>query len=378
VQTPSTSRLGRDELLRRVGRVEQVGGVRLLTFGDGLERGVRILEFRAGPLSFDVLVDRAFDIGRCELAGQPISWLSPAGVVGPWYAEHSDWGWFRTFGGGLMVTCGLDHTGGPGEDSTYPHTPDRQVEQFGLHGRAGMLPARLHGYGERWDGDRCVLWAEGEVRQAAPFVEALTLRRRIEVDLGGRTIRISDEVENLGSVPSAHMLLYHMNVGWPVLDDGAELLVPATDVRPVDGGDTAGYRLMGPPVPGAPERVFEHEVAAGPDGLVTVALVNRAVGMGFVQRFRASQLPFHNVWRMLGAGMYVVGLEPGTNRDSGRWEARRRGELLELAPGEIRRYALEIGVLVGEDEIDAAAADVSGALAAAAAQRADDASAHGG
>ncbi len=360
----TTVRLGRDELLRRVGRTEQLGGVRLVTLGDGIERGVRVLEFRAGALSFDVLVDRAFDIGRCELAGEPISWISPAGMVGPWYAEHTDFGWFRTFGGGLMVTCGLDHTGGPGDDAVYPHTPDVTTARLGLHGRAGMLPARLHGYGERWEGDRCVLWAEGEVRQAAPFVEALTLRRRLEVDLGGRTIRIRDEVENLGAVPSPHMLLYHMNVGWPVLDDGAEILVPATSVRAVDGGDIAGYTSLGPPVPGASERVFEHEVAAGTDGMATVALVNRAAGLGFVQRFRVSQLPFHNLWRMLGSGMYVVGLEPATNRDSGRWEARRNGELIELAPGECRRYDLEIGVLRGVEEIDAVAREVGASISA--------------
>ena len=36
------------ELMRRVGRLEQVAGVRLVTAGDGIERGVRLLEFRTG------------------------------------------------------------------------------------------------------------------------------------------------------------------------------------------------------------------------------------------------------------------------------------------------------------------------------------------
>ena len=40
-------------------------------------------------------------------------------------------------------------------------------------------------------------------------------------------------------------------------------------------------------------------------------------------------------------------MEPSTNRDAGRFDARERGELMYLAPGEERRYRLEIGGLVG-------------------------------
>lgn len=106
------------ELFRRIGRLEQVAGVRLVTLGDGQGRGVRVLEFRSGTgFAFDVLVDRGFDVGRCELGGWPLSWLSGAGVVAPWYYEPDDWGWFRAWGGGMVVTCGLDHTLVPGEDT---------------------------------------------------------------------------------------------------------------------------------------------------------------------------------------------------------------------------------------------------------------------
>ena len=42
------SELDRASLLRRVGRLEQTFGVRLVTLGDGLGRGVRVLEFDSG------------------------------------------------------------------------------------------------------------------------------------------------------------------------------------------------------------------------------------------------------------------------------------------------------------------------------------------
>jgi hypothetical protein len=56
---------------------------------------------------------------------------------------------------------------------------------------------------------------------------------------------------------------------------------------------------------------------------------------------------------MLGEGTYVVGIEPCTNRTAGRLDARARGELIELDPGETRTYDLELGALVGAAEIDA-------------------------
>src|SRR6516162_5956841 len=229
------ARYTRAELHRRVGRLEQVAGVRLVTIGDGLGRGVRVLEFRTGTgFAFDVLVDRSFDVGRCELGGRPLSWLSGAGVVGPWYYEPDEWGWFRAWGGGMVVTCGLDHTLVPGEDTAdhfnQPHI--RKTVPYGLHGRVGGLPARLVGYGERWDGDECILWAEGEVLQAAVFGEHLLLRRRVEAHLGGSSLTIHDVVENVGYDPTPHMILYHCNYGFPVVDEGAELLLPLLGAHP--------------------------------------------------------------------------------------------------------------------------------------------------
>ena len=84
------------------------------------------------------------------------------------------------------MTCGLDHTLGPAEVSAENYDyPGRKSVRHGLHGRVALIPARLTGYGERWEGDRCVLWAEGIVHQATVFGEDLRLYRRIEADVGG-------------------------------------------------------------------------------------------------------------------------------------------------------------------------------------------------
>ena len=358
----------RAELLRRVGRLEQVAGVRLVTIGDGQGRGVRILEFRTGSgFAFDVLVDRSFDVGRCEHGGRPLSWQSAAGVVAPWYYEPDGWGWFRAWGGGMVVTCGLDHTLGPGEDTAeqfnQPHI--MKTVPYGLHGRVGGLPARLAGYGERWDGDECVLWAEGEVLQSAVFGEQLELRRRIEARVGESRFTIHDVVVNAGHTRASHMFLYHCNAGFPVVDASSELLVPSRRTTTDYGVPVEGYATMSAPVRDATEACFEHDLIAEPEGTVPVALVNRALALGVYQVFRVAQLPFHTVWRMMGEGTYALGMEPSTNRDAGRWDARERGELQWLEPGEERRYDLEIGALDGEAAIGEFEGRVSRLAAAA-------------
>src|SRR3989440_546634 len=270
---------GRRELLRRVGRLEQLAGVRLVTVGDGAERGGRLLEFRTRTgVQFDVVVDPAFD------------------------------------------------------------------------GRTSNRPARLVGYGERWEGDECVLFAEGEVLQAALFGEQLLLRRRIEARVGESRLQIHDEVENLGHDPTPHMYLYHVNVGFPVVDEGSELLVPAHSVAARGDYPTEGSGVFHGPRAGYVEQVFEHELAAEEDSTVPVAIVNHELGLGAYEVFRFDQLPHHFVWRMLGEGTYVVGIEPSTNRTAGRLDARARGELIELEPGERRTYDLELGALDGASE----------------------------
>jgi hypothetical protein len=342
--------------MRRVGRVEQAFGVRLVTLGDGVGRGVRVLEFNSGSgFRFDVIVDRCFDIGPCTYKGNSLSWLSCTDVAGPWYAEPHGIGWFRTWSGGMVVTCGLDHTGVGGVDSAeHFHNMDMQPKiEYGLMGRSGLLPARLVGYGEEWHGDVCVLWAEGIVLQAAVFAEALELRRRIEVTAGGSALRISDRVVNVGFEPTTHMLLYHANIGFPIVDQGARLLIPAPPGLPTGDYRALDYRVMTAPQPHCTEQCYEHIVSAESDGTAPVALVNEALGLGVYQLYDRRVMPFHTLWRMMGEGTYAVALEPSTNRDAGRFDAKERGELLWLQPGEERSYRLEIGVLDGPLEIAA-------------------------
>ena len=156
--------LTRREISASSGALAQFAGVRLMTLGDGLERGIRMLEFRTGTgLRFTVLVDRAMDIADCDYRGLSVGWNSPAGFRSPYLHEYEGEGglaWLRSFSG-LLVTCGLDHILFMYDEPAdhYVYGP-RQTVSHSIHGRVGTIPARLTGYGEQWDGDECTLWAK--------------------------------------------------------------------------------------------------------------------------------------------------------------------------------------------------------------------------
>ncbi|HEV7253974.1 MAG TPA: aldose 1-epimerase family protein [Mesorhizobium sp.] len=361
--------LSRRQVRERMGMLSQVAGVRLMTLSDGVERGVRMLEFRTGAgLRFTVLVDRAFDIAECEFKGQAIGWHSPTGFRHPGLHEYESEGglsWVRSFSG-LLVTCGLDHTLGPqvvpADNYDYPYKPS---VTHTLHGRVSAIPAQLTGYGERWEGNRCVLWAEGVVRQSTVFGEDLHLHRRIEADLGGVDIRISDRVVNHGFYRTPHMFFLHVNVGYPLLDEGSRYLAPIRDVVwAAHGGERyraqgVGYRSVPAPAERFVEQVWQHELAADENGEQAVALVNDRLGLGFEVVTRKSQLPCLYQWQNFQAGMYALGIEPSSHHVLGDLAARERGEMIWLEHGEERRYDASFRVLEGAEAIAAAEARIT-------------------
>jgi hypothetical protein len=97
----------RRELEARLGRIEQVGGLRRAVWTEGPEAGVEQVQVRTGAgLAYTVLPSRGLDIGLTEFGGAPLSWLSPNGEVHPAYFDDRELGWLRTAVGGLLMTCG--------------------------------------------------------------------------------------------------------------------------------------------------------------------------------------------------------------------------------------------------------------------------------
>jgi hypothetical protein len=346
--------LSADALQRRVGHMSQLAGVRLLNSDNGPSRGVRLLEFRTGTgFSFEVAVDRGFDVGRCEFRGASLAWIPPTQLPGPWFFEdQSGFGWLRVGLGGLNNTCGLVHIGNPEEaDVSRYNFPARARERYGVHDRAALIPAEIVSFGGSWDGDRYLLEATGRVTQAQAYGETLVLTRTYRAEMGGSWFSMEDVVENRGFLPAEHMLLYHMNIGFPFVDEGSEFIAPVAGKPKLlfgtaDLDDATSWSQFIAPQHNWVQQTFEHEMVPDDNGEVEVAIFNPRLfgGAGLSVRYSHATMPRYIEWRMMGEGQYAVGVEPCSN-GFGRDTVRAAGELITLLPGEQRRYRTVLSII---------------------------------
>ena len=347
----------KSELMRHVGHISQIGGVHLTSEEDGVSRGVRHAHFRTGTgFQFNVALERGMDVGLCEYRGQSLAWIPSTMLPAPWYFEQQQgFGWLRSALGGFNNTCGMVHIGNPETaDVSHYQFPARCNETYGVHDRAAMLPAQLVHYGERWEGDDCILEAQGRVTQAQAYGENLVLTRTYTTKLGESRFFMHDEIENAGWLPTEHMYLYHINIGFPVIAEGSELIAPVMKSPAVpDGlplGDPSEYSRFVAPQKNWMLQGFEMELGAETDGSVPLAIVNPD-GFGVYVIYNQRQFPNYLEWRMMGEGQYAVGIEPCSNT-FGRDIARDLGQLITLQPGDRRVYDLEVGVLDGHTAIE--------------------------
>ena len=334
----------RDVLQQRVGSMRQVCGIEFAVLDEGVETGVRIADIRTGSgFRFRVVISRGLDIAGADWRGIPLAWRSPTHIAGPWYFEPEGLGWLRTFFGGLVATCGVTYAGAPCVD---------QGKALGLHGRISNLPASAISVHEGWEGDDYVMTLRGQVQEAVIFGENVLLTREITTRLGENHFCLRDIAENVGYRTTEHMILYHINGGYPAVAPGGKLVSPTIETTPRDADAEVGreeYADFSAPVPGYREKVYYHTMASDKQGLVRAALVNDGFagghGFGFYVTYHADQLPRFTEWKMMGQVDYVVGMEPANCLVEGRAKERERGTLQFLEPGERREYELEIGVL---------------------------------
>jgi len=340
------------EILKKVGDISQIAGIKLSELKEGNEKGVDIAEMRSGSgFRATILLGRGMDIGYAEYRGTPLCFRSGVGDANASFFEPEGKGWLRTYYGGMMITCGLTYLGAPCED---------QGKRLGLHGRISHIPAKNICADAEWKGEDYVLTLKGKIREMQVFGENLLLTRTITMKFGESRLMVHDTVENMGHEKTEHMILYHCNVGFPVLDDGAELVSPTLHAVPGDEEaikEKEKYARFSSPIKGYVEKVYMHKVKPDSKGLVSCATVNRKFnngkGIGFYIQYPAKELPVLTEWKMMGEGLYVVGMEPGNAFVAGRDKARADGSLQFLKPGEKREYHLELGVLESNKEIDA-------------------------
>lgn len=338
-------------LLERVGRLSQLGGISSFLHADGRAKGVSTLRVRtARGLEFWVVPDRGMDIFECTWRGRSLCWHSPVGMVHPAYSSNHGLEWLKTFAGGLLSTCGLTAAGAPSID---------EGQSVGLHGSISNTPAEAVKWSEQWMDHDCELTVAGQVREVSVLGHNLVLNRKITTSLKSDQIVIEDVVENQGIRDSPLMLLYHFNFGYPFLTSNSRVYAPSRTVEPATefaAESTVDWSSFEDPQPGIGERVYFHDMDAGSDGMVTCVLVGdqNVRDFGICLRYSKKTLPEFVQWKMAGVNHYVLGLEPANCRSLGRAAERARGALKTLSPGMQCEFKVEMQVLDGSEEVEAA------------------------
>jgi len=293
------------------------------------------------------------DIAAAFYNQHSLAWISHSGIVSPNPSAHAGFEWLRTFGGGLLTTCGLSHTGPPETNETGDH---------GLHGRISNLPAELISITQPdINAANPEMSISGVTREIRMFGPALEVKRTISSTLGKAAIRINDEVRNNGNQPVPHMMLYHFNCGWPLVDEGTSILWKGEWMSRGNKMDDAIFRkdnsfnVCPPPLAsheGGGEACAFIRVKPDAQGICTCGLHNPGLNIALAIHYKVAQLPWLTNWQHWGKGEYVTGLEPGTNPPVGQTKAREQKELVYIEPGDKHCYDLEINILNNEEDIN--------------------------
>lgn len=318
-------------------------------------RDVELLRVDNGRLATTLCPTRGLGIMEAQCDGIRLGWDSPVrGVRHPRHidlARNGGTGWLDGFNE-FIVRCGLQSIGRPGWDDV-PVGDGRTQETFlTLHGHIANLPARAVKIRHIGAGTKRHLVVSGRVEETTATGGRLELHAEFSSRVGARGFTLCDTISNRGAKPEEFSVLYHVNVGVPLLGCGARFLAPIRSSAPLN---TTAARHMGTlanyddPRAGRPEDVFALRLLGDRRGKTLAALLDPAGERAVSLAFSLRELPCMTLWKQLGGAgeRYVTGLEPGTNFPQHRSVERRQGRMRTLAPGESHRIRIDCRLHLG-------------------------------
>jgi hypothetical protein len=328
------------------------------TLRGGLSDGVDVVEIDNGALSVSVLPTRGMGLWRANYNGFELGWKSPVRQpVHPAFVnltERSGLGWLAGFNE-LMCRCGLASHGAPGNDVVIDNRGNKLETPLTLHGKIANCAAHRVEVAVATDGDG-TLSITGEVDEAMLFGPCLRLRSTLSSNAGSNRFRVVDEVTNLAGQSAEMELLYHTNLGGPLLEEGARVIAAVEEVAPSNARAVEGighWQIYDKPTPGFTEQVYFLQLLSDDTGETVVLLTNAAEDQGVSLRFNRSELPYFTLWKntQAVADGYVTGLEPGTSLPNLKTFEREQERVVQLKPGESYKTSFELAVHCTKQEV---------------------------
>jgi hypothetical protein len=233
-----------------------------------------------------------------------------------------------------LTTCGLETICTPSEDGG---------ELLGLHGRIANTPADNFYYriDEDTQSGEPEITITGIMAQARLFGDKYSLEREIKIYTGENKFEIRDTVKNTGFKASPHMILYHLNYGYPFLDENIEINVPAIHSAPrceYSAAEFAKWDKFDAPRHGIDELCYYHKLKTDDLGWAKYSLYNPNLKKGVTVAYDAGPLDYFIEWKMPGEGDYVLGLEPANCDGESRKTARENNILKFIEPQKEVKY----------------------------------------
>ncbi len=296
----------------RISNFMQVASIRRYTITEGREAGLSVIDCDTGRIRFLLNVTKGCDVMQLYHEGQNMSFVSKNGFT----TDKGDF--LRRFEGGMLYTCGLDSVGGR---DGYP-----------IHGNYHNNPAEI----TRSECTEEGIVVEATIRDSSLFGQSLVLKRRITAPIGGDTLTLTDTIVNEAWREEGYCVLYHINVGYPMLSEGArvEAEIESCTPRTPWSEKTRGEMLTASaPVPNQEEMCYFLKLKK-PE----ISLVSPSLGKKLTVSYSEETLPHLVLWRSMASGDYALGLEPATTLLDDGFAYKT------LAPGE--RVTLSVSIKV--------------------------------
>lgn len=296
----------------KISNLLQVASLRRYRLMGGREDGLEVIDCDNGRLRFLLNVTKALDVMQMYHGGQNVSFVSKNGFT------KRETPFLSRFEGGMLYTCGLDSAG--------------RREGYEMHGSFHNTPAEIL----RAECSDEGIVVEAVIRDSALFGKQLVMKRRITSGIGEDRLHITDTLINEGYREEEYCLLYHINVGYPLLDAGARIVADEESFyanADFAKREAASRFLMEEAVPNLPERCY-YLTLSRPE----ISLVNEKLGKAFRLTYSGDTLPCFIEWKSMAAGDYALGLEPSTTTLDKNFAYKT------LGAGECVRFTLELAV----------------------------------
>jgi hypothetical protein len=314
--------------------------LRKRTLRGGLRDGIDLIEVNNGALSYSILPTRGMGLWQGHYHGIYLGWKAPVhGPVHPRHVNSADRGgigWLTGFDEWLC-RCGLASNGPAGEDVYTDRLGGDRRDGLALHGRIANQPAY---YVEARVGldPPFELSVTGQVEEGGLFYPHLVLTTTYTTIPGSNRLVIHDNIENRAAQVAEMQLLYHCNLGQPLLEAGSRIAMPIREVAPISPRAAEGMNTLETftgPMPGFSEQVYCCDLLGDAGGRTLTMLYNHAQDRGIALRFNRQELPCFTVWKNTAAldDGYVTGLEPATNYPNFKSFERQQGRVVNLPAG---------------------------------------------